>query len=154
MNMVAILVMWHKPFVSTFIPPSHGSSTCNLASISLAVSKEKKYENVWIWMTFDKGQWMTLTFHFHTGSWNHLVKSNYQLLISQTTIVSEKSIVLPFYPYKSIRDQIWHCRKKGQCQPRVIIWTNLVVLKHPMLHTNFQGHRPFGSEEDFLRLLP
>ena len=24
-----------------------------------------------------------------------------------------------------------------------------------MLHTNFQGHRPFGSgEEDFLRFLP
>ena len=26
---------------------------------------------------------------------------------------------------------------------------------HPMLHTEFQGHRPFGSEEeDFLRFLP
>ena len=26
---------------------------------------------------------------------------------------------------------------------------------HPMLHTKFQGHRPFGSrEEDFLRFLP
>ena len=23
-----------------------------------------------------------------------------------------------------------------------------------MLHTNFQSHRPFGSEEDFLRFLP
>ena len=23
-----------------------------------------------------------------------------------------------------------------------------------MLHTNFEGHRPFGSEEDFLRILP
>ena len=29
-----------------------------------------------------------------------------------------------------------------------------VVLKHPMRHTNFQGHRRFGSrEEDFLRIL-
>ena len=43
-------------------------------------------------------------------------------------------------------------RKISQAQPRVIIWTNLVVLKHPMLHNKFQGHRPFGSgEEDFLR---
>ena len=37
----------------------------------------------------------------------------------------------------------------------VIIWTSLVVPEYPMLHTNFQGHRPFGSrEEDFLRFLP
>ena len=69
------------------------------------------------------------------------------------TIVSEKSIVL--FPYKSIRDQIWPCRKIGQGQPRVIIWTNLIVLEHPMLHTKFQGHRTFGSwKEDFLRFLP
>ena len=60
-----------------------------------------------------------------------------------------------FFPYKSIREQIWPCRKIGQGQPRVIIWTNLVVLVHPMLHTKFQGHQPFGSgEEDFLRFLP
>ena len=29
---------------------------------------------------------------------------------------------------------------------------NLVVLEHQILHTKFQGHRPFGSgEEDFLK---
>ena len=60
-----------------------------------------------------------------------------------------------FFPYKSIRDQIWPCRKISQDQPRDIIWINLVVLQHPMLHTKLQGHRPFGSrEEDFLRFLP
>ena len=59
------------------------------------------------------------------------------------------------FPYKSIRDQIWPCRKIGQGQPTVIIWTNLVVLMNPMQHTKFQGHWPFGSgEEDFLRFLP
>ena len=43
----------------------------------------------------------------------------------------------------------------GQGQPRVIIWTKLVVLEHPMLHTKIQGHRPLGSgEEDFKRFLP
>ena len=59
-----------------------------------------------------------------------------------------------FFPYESIREQIWPCRKIGQGQPTVIISTNLVVLLHPMLHTKFQGHQPFGSgEEDFLRFL-
>ena len=59
------------------------------------------------------------------------------------------------FPYKSIRDQIWPCRKIGQGQLRVIIWINLEVLEYPMLHTNFQGHWSFGSrEEDFLRFLP
>ena len=60
-----------------------------------------------------------------------------------------------FFPYKSIKNQIWRCRKIGQGQLRAIIWANLVVLEHPMLHTKFQGHWPFGSrEEDFLRFLP
>ena len=60
-----------------------------------------------------------------------------------------------FFPYKSIRKQIWPCRKIGQGQHRVIIWTNLVVFEHLMLHTKFQGHWSFGSgEEDFLRFLP
>ena len=59
-----------------------------------------------------------------------------------------------FFPYKSIRDQIWPCRKIGQGQPRVIIWANMVVLKHPMMHTKIQGHWPFGSgEEDFFQVL-
>ena len=26
--------------------------------------------------------------------------------------------------------------------------------EYPMKHTNFQGHQPFGSGEDFLRILP
>ena len=43
----------------------------------------------------------------------------------------------------------------GQGQPRVIIWTTLVVLPYTMLHINFQGHWSTGSgEEDFLRFLP
>ena len=40
----------------------------------------------------------------------------------------------------------------GQGQPKVIIWTTLVVLPYTMLHTKFQGHGSIGSgEEDFLR---
>ena len=52
-----------------------------------------------------------------------------------------------FFPYKSIRNQLWPGHKIGQ--PRVIIWTNLVVSEHPMLNTKFQGHTAFGSGEDF-----
>ena len=37
-------------------------------------------------------------------------------------------------------------------QPRVIIRTNLVVLEYPVLHTKFQGHQTFGSEEDFFKI--
>ena len=56
-----------------------------------------------------------------------------------------------FFPYKSIQDQIWRCRKIGQ--PRVIIWTNLVELEYPMLHTNFQGHQPFVSRKEYFFLI-
>ena len=70
-------------------------------------------------------------------------------------MVSEKFHGVTFFPYKSIKDQIGPPCKIGQGQPRVIIWTNLVVLEHPVVHTKFQGHRPFGAEDkDFLRFLP
>ena len=36
---------------------------------------------------------------------------------------------LSIFPYKNKRDQFWPCCKIGQCQPRVIIWTNLAVLE-------------------------
>ena len=43
----------------------------------------------------------------------------------------------------------------GQGQPRVIIWTTLVVLPYMMVHTKVQGHGSIGSgQEDFLRFLP
>ena len=59
------------------------------------------------------------------------------------------------FPYKSIRDHIWPCRKIGQSQPSVIIWINMVLLEHLILHTKFQGYWPFDSgEEDFLMFLP
>ena len=60
---------------------------------------------------------------------------------------------LTVFPTKSIRDQIWPCRKIGHGQPRVITWTNYDGPNAPMLHTKPQGHWPFGSrEEDFWRV--
>ena len=38
--------------------------------------------------------------------------------------------------------------KAGQCQPRIIIWTNLVGHTFLILHTKSQGHWPSGSKEE------
>ena len=46
MGMAANLVMWPRPLEQTFLPPSHGGSIWNLASIGPAGSKEKEFENV------------------------------------------------------------------------------------------------------------
>ena len=46
MGMVTIIVMWPGPFEQTFIPLSDGGAICNFASIGLAVSKKKKFENI------------------------------------------------------------------------------------------------------------
>ena len=40
MGMAAILVMWPGPFEQTFVPPSHGDSIWNLASIGPVVSEQ------------------------------------------------------------------------------------------------------------------
>ena len=43
MGMVAaILVMWPKPFVEAFVPPSQGDATWNFASIGQVVIEEKE----------------------------------------------------------------------------------------------------------------
>ena len=107
-----------------------------------------------IWATLDKGQWMTLSVGTDKSSCIHVVDFMCKLSDHRLQIVSRK-LLLKCVPYKHIREQILPCCKKGQGQPRVIIWTNLEVLKYFIVHTNFQGHRPSGSrEEDILRLLP
>ena len=68
MDLVAILVMWHKPFELTFITPSHGGSTWKLASIGLAVSKEMKFENVESvrpWMKINEWLWPLILIKVH-----------------------------------------------------------------------------------------
>ena len=46
MGMVAILVMWPRPFEQTFVPPSWRVSIWNLSSIRPVVSEEKMFEIV------------------------------------------------------------------------------------------------------------
>ena len=54
---------------------------------------EKEVWKCWIWVTLDKGQWMTLTSDVLKGSCTNLVDCIYQLWYHR---ISEKSIVLPF----------------------------------------------------------
>ena len=52
MDIAAILVMWNKLFVLTFIALSHGSSTWNVSSTGIAVYEKKKFDNAeseWPW---------------------------------------------------------------------------------------------------------
>ena len=58
--------------------------------------------------------------------------------------IIDKNITFIFFPYKSIRKQIWLCRKIGQGRTSVIIWINLVVIDKPILRTKLQGNLPFG----------
>ena len=102
----------------------------------------------WIGVTLDEGHWMTLTFDILHIQLDWIYQLWYHRL--QQFLKNPLFYLIPIQ-IKSIRDQIWPCRR----QPRVIIWTNLVVLEHLMLHTNFQDHQLFGSrEEDFLSFLP
>ena len=57
-----------------------------------------------------------------------------------------KSYVLAFSHIKVPEANVtlpWKC----QGQPKVIIWTFMVVLMYPMLHTKFQGRQSISSGE-------
>ena len=51
MGMAAILVMWPGPFEQIFVPPSHGDSIWNLASIGPVVLEKKMFKE---WTTDDR----------------------------------------------------------------------------------------------------
>ena len=103
----AILVMWPGTFEQIFIPTSQGGSIWNLASNSL----------VFFW------EWMTLTLGCHNSSVTHLfdymytyIHLRHRLQSTSHAKIKETKFDLP-------------C-KIGQGQPRVIICSNLVVLKY------------------------
>ena len=149
MGIMAILVMWPGPFEQTFIPPSQSGSTWHLASVGLLVIEKKKFKNIESSSDLDQGQWITLTFGTLKALCTHLV----ELAASTNIYIIDynsfwKINCFNFFSYKSIGDQIWPYSKIGQGQPRIIIWTNLVVLEYPMLHTNFQGHRSLVPEKN------
>ena len=113
MSMAAILVMWHKTFIFTFILQSYGGSIWNLASICQAVCKEKKFEDVESeWPSTKVSEW----------PWPFIFKMIHVLI--QLTASINFDIIdynsfwkiqwFTFFPYKRIRNQIWHRRKIGQ----------------------------------------
>ena len=101
----------------------------------------KEIWKCWIWMTLDQGQWMILTFDIHIGPCTHLVNCIYQLWHQRLQQFLKYPLFYLFPPYKSIRDQIWHCRKTNKGQPRVIIWTNLVYFSTQCYIPSFKVKR-------------
>ena len=113
---------------------------------SLVFFEEEKIENVeseWSWTQVNEWPWSWVVINRHV-----LIYFTLHTNLHLTGFNSFSKIYsLSIFPHKSKLDQTWSCCKIGQGQIRVIIWTNWVVFKYSMLHTKFQGHRPFGSRE-------
>ena len=88
-------------------------------------------------MTLDQGQRMTLTFDIRTGSCNHLVTLSTNFDITDYNSLKNKTKNKQTNKHCYLFP-IWPCRKIGQGQPRVTVWTKLVVLENPMMHANFK----------------
>ena len=56
-----------------------------------------------------------------------------------------------FDPYILEFFHVWSCSNVGQGQPKVIIWTILVVLLYPMLQIKFQSNQSTGSSEEICK---
>ena len=108
----------------------------------------KEIWKCWTWVSLVQGQWVTLTFDIHIVSYTDLVNCIYQRWHHRLLEFLKYPLFYLCLTYKSIREEIWPCRKIGQGEPSVIIWTNMIVFVHPILHTKFQGHRPFGSGDE------
>ena len=147
MGMAAMLVMYPGALENFFIPSTPRGSIWNLVSIGPVVLEQILWncQNLRFLGQRSKNDLDLLYSHIFMYSLRWLYIPIFRPKSSKLTM---KSHVLAF-------SHIWPCRKKGQGQPRVIIWTILIVLEYPMLHTEFQGHRSTGSgEEDFSRFLP
>ena len=138
MGMVAILVMWPLLFVINFTPLNLWVSIWNLSSIghvfseSFNILMELQYKRPWL-----KGQpWPLELIYSHCQ-----IRENNDFGFN-----SFRKIQI-----KCFRKQIWPWHKVGQCQPKIIIWTNLRGPTSQMLHTKFQGHGPSDSREDFVK---
>ena len=129
MDMAAILLIRSGPFDQIFNQPLPGGCIWNLIKIGPAVSENKSFENInkHSIQGIQRGAWSTL---LHITDYHCFGKRQ----------------CFTFSPFKIPMDQ---------SQPKVTIWTNLVVLGHLMLHTKFQGNQPNGSgEDDVFRFLP
>ena len=131
-------------------------STC-IDNAAYKVSRSLVY---WFW---SRRLFKVFTIYGHGGHVGHvtqLICINFRSLFSLKLSCEFWFQIAPLFLRKTSFNfwnlsDLWPWRKMGQGQPRVIIWTTLVVLPYTMLHTKFQGHWSIGSgEEDFLRFLP
>ena len=128
---------------------SHEVSIWNFVFFGPAALEQNQYKifkSKSPWTKVKKWPWPLALIHFHV-----IIKFNIhiKLYVSDFHGCWEMHYFINF-PYKSIRNPSWLYHKMGQCWLRVIIWTNFVGPKSPMLHSKPQGHWTFGSvEEDF-----
>ena len=97
----------------------------------------------WLWVKVKKWPWPSILTYLR----------NFMQLQVTGCKSSEKINSFQFFLLKSLSYQIWPCRKIGQGQLRIIIWTNYDGQESSMLHTKFHGNRSTCSrEEDFKRI--
>ena len=95
MGMAAILFMWYKPFELIFIPLPCECFTWNLASIGLAVSKEKKFENIGsLWTKVNEWLWPFIFIKLHVLI--YLTASTNFDITDYNSFLKNNNIVLPF----------------------------------------------------------
>ena len=103
------------------------------------------FKRKWPWAKVKKWPWPSILAYLHYPNW-------FQVTGCKS---SEKSTVFTFSYRIKLCYQIWPCRKIGQGQPRIIIWTNYDGQESSMRHTKFRGNQSTGSEEeDFEGFLP
>ena len=114
--------------------PSQGGPTYNLAFTGQA------YLKVMVIYMYSPGAGV--------DTWCQYLFKNINLL-SIWSFVASFSLkgICKFFSFKHIGDQIYPCRKLGQGQPKVIIYTNFEELELSMQHTRFQDHKT--GEENF-----
>ena len=94
---------------------------------------------------------LKLSYYESPGSkviqWSSTSCSHKLHLLIKTTFITnfQAKIFKTFHEILFYHFSILQCRKIGQGQPKVVVWTILVVLTYPMLHTEFQGNRLIDS---------
>ena len=82
-------------------------------SLKMLSLSDLRQKSPWVVINHHVLIYLTLCTNFHLSGFNSFLEV-YSLSI---------------FPYKNKRDQIWSCCKIGHGQPRINIWTNLVVLE-------------------------
>ena len=137
MGVAAILVMWPASCSLIFISLYLKTNIQNFLKNGPVVSKKNKFKFSYVNALGPRSR--------NDLDLPYLDKLNKLPASTNFQVTGFKSFLkincFQFFLLKSLSYQIWPCRKLGQGQPRVIIWTNYDGLESPMLHTKFCGNR-------------